>query len=104
MLFGLLPILLLFLLSTFFSLKGKKFIDSIDLKLLTYFHTIRVLIEIILTLLYHKGLMSVLVTFEGTNFDVLSGIYSTNNRCLICFFFIYGTDFPNYNSALVLWI
>ena len=64
MLFGLLPILLIFV-STFFSLKGKKFIDSIDLKLLTYFHTIRVLIEIILTLLYHKGLMSVLVTFEG---------------------------------------
>ena len=73
MLFGLLPILLIFA-STFLSIRGKKFVDSIDLKLLTYCHTIRIPIEIILTLLYHNGLMSVLVTFEGNNFDIFSGV------------------------------
>ena len=96
MLFGLLPILLIFA-STFFSLNGKKFIDSIDLKLLTYCHTIRIPIEIILTLLYHKGLMSVLVTFEGTNFDILSGISAP-----IIVFFIFRKN-TVHHRALLLW-
>ena len=96
MLFGLLPILLIFV-STFLSIRGKKFIDSIDLKLLTYCHTIRVLIEIILTLLYHKGLMSVLVTFEGTNFDILSGISAP-----IIVFFVFRKKTVRHR-ALLLW-
>ncbi len=96
MLFGLLPILLIFA-STFLSIRGKKFIDSIDLKLLTYCHTIRVPIEIILTLLYHKGLMSVLVTFEGTNFDILSGISAP-----IIVFFVFRKK-TVHHRALLLW-
>jgi hypothetical protein len=96
MLFGLLPILLIFA-STFLSIRGKKFIDSIDLKLLTYCHTIRALIEIILTLLYHKGLMSVLVTFEGTNFDILSGISAP-----IIVFFVFRKKTVRHR-ALLLW-
>lgn len=96
MLFGLLPILLIFA-STFLSIRGKKFIDSIDLKLLTYCHTIRLLIEIILTLLYHKGLMSVLVTFEGTNFDILSGISAP-----IIVFFVFRKKTVRHR-ALLLW-
>ena len=96
MLYGLLPILLIFA-STFFSLKGKKFIDSIDLKLLTYCHTIRIPIEIILTLLYHKGLMSVLVTFEGTNFDIFTGISAP-----IIVFFVFRKK-AVHHRALLLW-
>ena len=96
MLFGLLPIILIFG-STFFSLKGEKFIDRIDLKLLTYCHTIRVFIEIILTLLYHKRLMSVFVTFEGTNFDILSGISAP-----IIVFFVFRKKTVRHR-ALLLW-
>ena len=96
MLFGLLPILLIFA-STFLSIRGKKFVDNIDLKLLTYCHTIRLPIEIILTLLYHKGLMSVLVTFEGTNFDVLSGISAP-----IIAFFVFRKN-TVHHRALLLW-
>ena len=96
MFFGLLPILLIFA-ATFFSFRGKKFIDSVDLKLLTYCHTIRVPIEIILTLLYHKGLMSVLVTFEGTNFDILSGISAP-----IIVFFVFRKK-TVHHRALLLW-
>ena len=96
MLFGLLPILLIFV-ATFFSLNGKKFINSIDLKLLTYCHTIRVLVEIVLTLLCHKGLVSVLVTFEGTNFDILSGISAP-----IIAFFVFRNKTVRHR-ALLLW-
>lgn len=73
MLLGVFPALLFILLS-FLTPKGKTFIDSIDLKTLTYFHTIRIPVEIVLTLLYHQGVMSVYITFEGTNFDLFSGL------------------------------
>ena len=96
MLFGIFPILLIFG-STFFSFRGKNFIDRIDLKLLTYCHTIRVPVEIILTLLYHKGLMSELVTMEGTNFDILSGISAP-----IIAFFVFSKK-TIYHEVLLLW-
>lgn len=96
MLFGLLPILLIFA-STFLSIRGKKFVDSIDLKLITYCHTIRLPIEIILTLLYYKGLMSVLVTFEGTNLDILSGISAP-----IIAFFVFRKK-TVHHRILLLW-
>lgn len=73
MLFGIFPTLL-FMLGTFFTKRGKAFIESIDLKTLTYFHSIRIPVEIVLSLLFHYGAMSVYATFEGTNFDILSGL------------------------------
>ena len=73
MLFGVFPTLI-FIAITFFTSKGKNFIDNIDLETLTYFHTIRIPVEIVLAILFHQGLVSVLMTFEGTNFDIFSGI------------------------------
>lgn len=73
MLFGVFPALLLIAI-TFLSRKGKTWIDGIDLKTLTYFHSIRIPVEIVLALLFHQGVMSVYITYEGTNFDILSGI------------------------------
>lgn len=54
--------------------RGKAFIDQIDLRILTAFHSIRILVEVVLLLLYRAGAMSVFITFEGTNFDLFSGI------------------------------
>jgi hypothetical protein len=73
MLFGIAPTLV-FIAFIFLTRKGKTFIDSVDLKPLTYFHTIRIPVEIVLALLFHQGVMSVYITFEGTNFDLFSGI------------------------------
>lgn len=73
MLFGIFPALLLIAV-TFLTKKGRYFIDNINLKRLTYFHSIRIPIEIILSLLFHQGVVSVYMTFEGTNFDLFSGI------------------------------
>jgi hypothetical protein len=73
MLFGIFPTLILIVI-TFLTSKGKAFIDGINLETLTYLHTIRVPVEIVLALLFHQGLVSVYMTFEGTNFDLFSGI------------------------------
>ncbi|MDO6438669.1 hypothetical protein Q4534_14700 [Cyclobacterium sp. 1_MG-2023] len=73
MLFGIFPALI-FIGLTFLTEKGRVFIDQIDLKTLTYFHSIRIPVEIVLALLFYQGVVSVYMTFEGTNFDLLSGI------------------------------
>jgi hypothetical protein len=58
----------------FFTKSGKAFISNINLKALTAFHSIRLTVEIFLSVLYHYGVVSVYMTFEGTNFDILSGL------------------------------
>lgn len=73
MLFGVFPSLLI-ILFMFLTRTGKNLIDRTHLKPLTYFHTIRLPVEIILALLFHQGFMSRYITFEGTNFDIFSGV------------------------------
>lgn len=73
MLFGIFPTLV-FIATTFLTEKGRTFIDNINLQTLTYFHSIRIPVEIVLALLFHQGVVSVYMTFEGTNFDLFSGI------------------------------
>jgi hypothetical protein len=73
MLLGVFPTLV-FILTIFLTKKGKIFIDNINLQKLTYFHSIRIPVEITLALLFYQGVMSVYMTIEGTNFDLLSGI------------------------------
>jgi hypothetical protein len=64
----------LFILLLFVSTSGKRYIDSLDVKALTLLHTIRVPVEIVLYLLYiHKTIPEVM-TFEGRNLDILSGL------------------------------
>lgn len=73
MILGILPTLIGIILM-FISTQGKAFIDQIDLRQLTLFHSIRIPVEVVLFLLYGSGVMSVYITFEGTNFDILSGL------------------------------
>ena len=58
----------------FFTRRGKRFIDSFDIKALTILHTIRIAIEVVLFWLFINKTMPQLMTFEGRNFDLLSGI------------------------------
>ncbi len=94
MLFGLFPTLILIIVP-FFTPKGKAFIDQINLKILTYFHTIRIPVEIVLVLLYHQGLVSVWMTFEGTNFDLFSGITAP-----FVAYFVFRTSKKHYKFLL----
>lgn len=65
---------LLFVLILFLIPQGKKFLDRLDLKTLTMLHVIRVPVEIVLFLLFVHKHVPILMTFEGRNFDILSGV------------------------------
>lgn len=58
----------------FTTTKGKLFIDSINLETYTYLHTIRIVVEIVLLCLFLGQLIPESMTFEGQNFDILSGL------------------------------
>jgi hypothetical protein len=66
------PVLLIAAL--FFTSKGRRFIDSLDVKTLTLLHAIRIPVELVLYWLFlHKAIPEIM-TFEGRNFDILSGL------------------------------
>jgi hypothetical protein len=67
-----LPLLLIILL--FSTKSGKQFIDSLSLENLTYLHIVRIPVEICLFWLFLEKQVPQLMTFEGRNFDILSGI------------------------------
>ncbi|HYI77842.1 MAG TPA: hypothetical protein VEW65_09500 [Chryseolinea sp.] len=96
MLFGIFPTLV-FITATFLTAKGKRFIDNINLQTLTYFHSIRIPVEIVLALLFYQGVVSVYMTFEGTNFDLFSGITAP-----IAGYFAFRTTIKN-KKLLLLW-
>lgn len=58
----------------FFTAKGRLFIDGLDTKTLTLLHTIRIPVEVVLFWLYMESMVPELMTFEGRNFDILSGL------------------------------
>lgn len=95
MLLGLLPALILIAL-VFITKSGKAFISNINLKTLTAFHSIRLPVEIFLSVLYHYGVVSVYMTFEGTNFDIVSGITAP-----FVSWFAFSNTTPN--KKLLLW-
>lgn len=70
--FGALPSLVL--IAMFFVFFRRQFVDKLPLKTLTLLHVIRVPVEIVLLLLERNGLVSPYMTFEGWNFDILSGL------------------------------
>jgi len=66
------PLLLIIIL--FMTKSGKTFINRLDQRWLTALHIVRIPVELVLFLLYHHGLVPKLITFEGQNFDIISGI------------------------------
>ncbi len=59
----------------FFSTRwGRRFIDRFDMAQLTVLHSIRIFIEMVLFWLFLTKLMPQLMTFEGRNFDIISGL------------------------------
>ena len=96
MLFGVFPTLIMIGI-TFLTAKGRIFIDQINLKTLTYFHSIRIPVEIVLVLLFYQGVVSVYMTFEGTNFDLFSGVTAP-----VVAYFAYRSIKQN-KKLLLLW-
>lgn len=86
---------LVLILALFLTPKGKRFIDSCDPKTLTALHTVRIPVELVLFWLYGQALIPQLMTFEGRNFDILSGITAP----LIVYF---GYVKPKLNRSLLI--
>jgi len=64
----------LFIIILFLNRKGRSFIDNLNLETLTILHAIRIPVEISLYYLFIAKLIPRSMTFEGSNFDLLSGI------------------------------
>ncbi len=70
---GIFPAFVVILL-LFTSPRGKRFVDSLPIKNLTYLNLVRIPVEIVLYWLFVYGAVPELMTFEGRNFDILAGI------------------------------
>lgn len=53
---------------------GRKWLDSLDPRWLTLMHVVRIPVELVLFWLFVAGMIPEVMTFEGRNFDILSGI------------------------------
>ena len=58
----------------FYNDQSRAFIKNIPITTLTYIHIIRVPVEIVLWWLFSAGLVPKMITFEGGNYDILSGV------------------------------
>ncbi len=66
------PLLVLIIL--FLTKKGRQFIDSLDMPILTLLHTVRIPVELILYFLFLARAIPAIMTFEGRNFDIIAGL------------------------------
>lgn len=80
----------------FVSKKGKAFIDSLDLRMLTQLHIVRALVEVVLWRLMIETYIPKSMTFEGQNFDMLSGISAP----IVAYF---AFDKPPVKRTLLIW-
>jgi hypothetical protein len=88
---------LFFLALNFITKKGRSFVDSLNLPMLTIFHVIRIPVEIVLFWLYMNKSIPEAMTFHGKNFDILSGITAP---------FVYYFGFVKKklsNTAIIIW-
>ncbi|MBI3233057.1 MAG: hypothetical protein HYZ42_03285 [Bacteroidetes bacterium] len=88
---------MLFIIALFSTKKGRQYIDQLDPSKLTILHTVRIPVELVLFGLYIYKMIPELMTFEGRNFDILSGISAP-----IIYYFGYHKKTLS-NKIMVLW-
>ena len=65
---------LLLLIGLWLTRRGRRFMDNLRPDQLTLLHVVRIPVEVVLFWLFVGGAVPQLMTFEGRNFDVLSGL------------------------------
>ncbi len=65
---------LLCIIGLFVLPKGRAWLDALDLRALVLVHIVRIPVEFGLHMLYVHGMIPELMTYEGRNFDILSGL------------------------------
>ena len=93
--FGVLPSLIVIV--AFFTFFREGFIAKLSLKYLTLLHTIRIPVELVLLWLFIAGQVPRIMTFEGWNFDILSGITAP-----IVYFYAFRNGSLN-RPLLIIW-
>lgn len=81
----------------FSTRKGKTWIDSFNIQSITLLHVVRIPVELVLYLISVHHLIPLLMTFEGWNFDILSGITAP-----LIYYFVFKTHSLN-KKALLIW-
>jgi hypothetical protein len=69
---GVLPTLLV--IAAYFIFFRKTFVERLPLRLLTLLHVVRIPVELVLYWLFVAGAVPQVMTFEGRNFDIATGI------------------------------
>lgn len=87
----------LFIVAMFLTGKGRGYIDRVDIRTLTLIHTIRIPVEIVLFWLFIHKTVPQLMTFEGRNFDILSGLTAP-----LVYYFVFVKHLGG-RIALLLW-
>jgi hypothetical protein len=64
----------LFVIGLFITRRGKLFVDSLDVQMLTILHIVRLPVELILYSLFLQKQLPELMTFSGRNYDILAGL------------------------------
>jgi len=93
-LFGILPVLLL--IASYFVF-FRKFVEGLSLRALTILHVIRIPVELVLLFLFQSGQVPQIMTFEGRNFDILSGLTAP-----VIYFLAFRKARPN-KTILITW-
>jgi hypothetical protein len=81
----------------FATVRGRNFIDQLRPDQLTLLHVVRIPVELCLFSLYTHQLVPQLMTFEGINFDIISGITAP----VIAYFGYYKKLF--HKTVLLIW-
>ncbi|WP_428657127.1 hypothetical protein [Runella sp.] len=88
------PLLLIIIL--FLRLDGRKFIDQLPLRQLTWIHTVRIGVELLLFQLFIVGQIPGVMTFEGRNLDILAGLTAP-----LVVFMVFSRN--KWSSRVLLW-
>jgi hypothetical protein len=88
---------MLFIIILFNTKKGKAYIDSLNIEKLTLLHIVRIPVEMVLFALFTVKLVPQLMTFEGANFDIFSGL-----SAILVYFLMLNKDKATKNM-LIIW-
>jgi hypothetical protein len=84
------------ILTLFMVPQAKEFLDRVDQRYLTLLHMVRIPVELVLFGLYMHNAIPELMTFEGRNFDIVSGLTAP-------FVFYFGYVHVKISKRTVLW-
>jgi hypothetical protein len=87
---------LLFIVMLFVVRGGRRFLDGLDVRVLTLLHMVRIPVELTLYWLYLHKAVPRAMTFEGRNFDILCGLTAP----LVWYF---GFVKPRLGKRVLIW-